>query len=236
MYYYLHIWLPISLLTLPGGAVAFFAKKQNVLGAIILGIGNTIVALMGVSYFLKLYSAFPRHLLTVISCASIIVVLILGMQKRWKTRILSAATTVLLTAGVIIWAVLNERVIWQWGEEAWQSSQHTPLHLPPYSPNNSIKKLFIVKAPTLSNPLRVPFTERNSHIWNEPFCLFLRYACFWPAAVFRAKPTHKAPAQRKRCSLIRARHLTIAALFGTFPINRLRHSSIQCFAPLQIIF
>lgn len=54
---------------------------------------------------------FPRHLLTVISCASIIVILILGMQKRWKTRILSAATTVLLTAGVIIWAVLNERVI-----------------------------------------------------------------------------------------------------------------------------
>lgn len=35
----------------------------------------------------------------------------LGMQKRRKTRILSAATTVLLTAGVIIWAVLNERVI-----------------------------------------------------------------------------------------------------------------------------
>ena len=90
---------------------AFFAKKQNVLGAVILGIGNTIVALMGVSYFLKLCSAFPRHLLTVISCASIIVVLILGMQKRWKTRILSAVTTVLLTAGVIIWAVLNERVI-----------------------------------------------------------------------------------------------------------------------------
>ena len=111
LYYYTSIWLPVSLLTLPGGAIAFLAKRQNALGAAILGVGNTIVALMGVSYFLKLYSAFPRHLLTVISCASIIVVLILGMQKRWKTRILSAATTVLLTAGVIIWAVLNERVI-----------------------------------------------------------------------------------------------------------------------------
>lgn len=44
------------------------------------------------------------------------------------------------------------------------NTEGTPLHLPPYSPNNSIKKLFIVKAPTLSNPLRVPFTERNSHI------------------------------------------------------------------------
>ena len=111
MYYYLRIWLPISLLTPPGGAVAFFAKKQNVLGAVILGIGNTIVALMGVSYFLKLYSAFPRHLLTVVSCAAIIAVLLMGMQQKWKTRFLSAATTVLLTAGVIIWAVLNERVI-----------------------------------------------------------------------------------------------------------------------------
>ena len=111
MYYYLHIWLPISLLTLPGGAVAFFAKKQNVLGAVILGIGNTIVALMGVSHFLKLYSAFPRHLLTVISCASRSEERRVGKECRWKTRILSAATTVLLTAGVIIWAVLNERVI-----------------------------------------------------------------------------------------------------------------------------
>lgn len=111
LYYYTKIWLPITLLTLPGGAIAFFAKKQNVLGAVILGIGNTIVALMGVSYFLKLYSAFPRHLLTVVSCAAIIAVLLMGMQQKWKTRFLSAATTVLLTAGVIIWAVLNERVI-----------------------------------------------------------------------------------------------------------------------------
>lgn len=40
-----------------------------------------------------------------------IVVLLMGMQQKWKTRFLSAAMTLLLTAGVIIWAVLNERVI-----------------------------------------------------------------------------------------------------------------------------
>lgn len=111
LYYYIKIWLPITMLTLPGGAIAFFAKKQNALGAVILGIGNTIVALLGVSYFQKLCYSFPRHLLTVVSCAAIIVVLLMGMQQKWKTRFLSAATTVLLTAGVIIWAVLNERVI-----------------------------------------------------------------------------------------------------------------------------
>ena len=111
LYYYTKIWLPITLLTLPGGAIAFYAKKQNALGAVVLSIGNTVVALLGVSYFLKLYSAFPRHLLTVVSCAAIIAVLLMGMQQKWKTRFLSAATTLLLTAGVIIWAVLNERVI-----------------------------------------------------------------------------------------------------------------------------
>ena len=111
LYYYSRIWLPISLLTLPGGVIAFFAKKQNVLGAVILGIGNAIVALMGVSYFLKLYRAFPRHLLTVISCAAMIAVTLLGVQKKWWTRLLSVATTILLTAGVVIWAVLNKRVI-----------------------------------------------------------------------------------------------------------------------------
>ena len=111
LYYYTKIWLPITLLTLPGGAIAFYAKKQNALGAVVLSIGNTVVALLGVSYFKKLCHSFPRHLLTVVSCAVIIAVLLMGMQQKWKTRFLSAATTLLLTAGVIIWAVLNERVI-----------------------------------------------------------------------------------------------------------------------------
>lgn len=111
LYYYTKIWLPITLLTLPGGAIAFYAKKQNALGAVILGIGNTIVALLGVSYFQKLCYSFPRHLLTVVSCVAIMAVLLMRMQQKWKTRFLSAATTVLLTAGAIIWSVLNERVL-----------------------------------------------------------------------------------------------------------------------------
>lgn len=111
LYYYTGIWLPISLLTLPGGAVAFLAKRQNVLGAAILGVGNTIVALMGVSYFMQMLGSFPRHLLTVVSCAAIVAVTILGMQKKRRTRILSAAITVLLAVGIAAWTVLNGRTL-----------------------------------------------------------------------------------------------------------------------------
>lgn len=111
LYYYTGIWLPISLLTLPGGAIAFLAKRQNVLGAAILGVGNTIVALMGVSYFQQILKVFPRHLLTVASCAAIVAVTILGMQKKRRTRLLSAAITVLLTAVVAAWTVMNGRTL-----------------------------------------------------------------------------------------------------------------------------
>lgn len=67
LYFYTSIWLPISLHTLPGGAIAFYAKKQNALGAVILGIGNTFVAIMAASYTQQMLNAFPRHLLTVVS-------------------------------------------------------------------------------------------------------------------------------------------------------------------------
>lgn len=111
LYYYTGIWLPISLMTLPGGAIAFLAKRQNVLGAAILGVGNTIVALMGVSYFQQILKVFPRHLLTVASCAAIVAVTILGMQKKRRTRLLSAAITVLLTAVIAAWTVMNGRTL-----------------------------------------------------------------------------------------------------------------------------
>lgn len=111
LYYYTSIWLPISLLTLPGGMIAFFAKKQNAWGAVILGIGNTFVALMGVSYFGQMLRSFPRHLLTVVSCAGIIAVTVFGVQKTRRTRLFSAVVTVLLSAGVIVWTVLNGRTI-----------------------------------------------------------------------------------------------------------------------------
>lgn len=111
LYYYTGIWLPISLLTLPGGAIAFLAKRQNVLGAAILSVGNTIVALIGVSYFMQMLGSFPRHLLTVVSCAAIVAVTILGMKKKRRTRLLSAAITVLLTAVIAAWTVMNGRTL-----------------------------------------------------------------------------------------------------------------------------
>lgn len=107
MQYWLNIWLPVTILTLPGGAIAWFARRQDAPGAVILGIGNALVGTHGVHYTLAACSAFPRHLLSALSCAGIIVFLVLCIQRKRWTRLLSAGTTVLIVACIVLYACLN---------------------------------------------------------------------------------------------------------------------------------
>ena len=73
-WYYTKVWLPVIALTFIGGAIAYYAKKDNTVGAIILGLGNSIQMISFVSYLLALLSKFPRHLLsTLFSIGSVIV-------------------------------------------------------------------------------------------------------------------------------------------------------------------
>ena len=111
VFYYTRIWLPVSLLTLPGGAIAFFSKKQNCLGAGILSIGNTIVALTGAGYVRQMLEAFPCHLLTVVSCAAILFATVFGIQKKPRLRLFSLALTALMSAAVVIWAMQTGRTL-----------------------------------------------------------------------------------------------------------------------------
>ncbi len=87
--YYWRLWLPAMLLTIPGGFIAFYCKKQNLLGSIILGLGNTIELVMGGYYLVTCARDFPRHLLTTLVCFSSIVIMSLCIQEKRTYRILS---------------------------------------------------------------------------------------------------------------------------------------------------
>lgn len=104
--YYAGYWLPMTILTLPGGFIAYHCKKQNILGAIILGLGNTIQAVMGVSYFLKVMKLFPYHLLSCLFSFSSIIVMSLAIQKEKKNQVIAIAVPVVLT--ILLAFVLNK--------------------------------------------------------------------------------------------------------------------------------
>lgn len=107
--YYKSIWLPMTFLTLPGGFVAFFAKKQNALGSIVLGIGNTIIAIMGIGFVSEMARDFPHHLLSIIFCIFSIITMTLSVQKEKKNRVITFLTVILLTGAVVVFAVASGR-------------------------------------------------------------------------------------------------------------------------------
>lgn len=94
LHYYLKIWLPATFLTLPGGFIAYYCKRQNLLGSVILGIGNAIMLLMAENYIITAVSDFPYHILTAVFCIVAPVIMTLEIQKKRKWRIVSAAVGV----------------------------------------------------------------------------------------------------------------------------------------------
>lgn len=105
--YYLHIWGPATLLTLPGGFIAYYIQKQNVLSAIILGLGCAIQGLMGVSYAARMLANPPYHLLTVILCFGSIVVFALCIQKSAKNRIVTVVIAAAVTLSLVVYVLIN---------------------------------------------------------------------------------------------------------------------------------
>lgn len=111
-YYYRAFWLTSTLLTLPGGFIAYFCKKQNPIGAIILGIGNAIVAVMGVGYVGAMVAHFPFHLLTTLFCIAEVIITTLCIHKNIRDRIICFATMAVLTGAGIAYLLLSGGVLW----------------------------------------------------------------------------------------------------------------------------
>lgn len=101
-YYYRTIWLPVTFLTLPGGFIAYFCKKQNILGSVILGLGNTIQMFLAVTYLSAAVRDFPHHLLSGIICVVSVFVFSLCIQKQTVNRLISLLLPVLLTGALIV--------------------------------------------------------------------------------------------------------------------------------------
>ncbi len=108
--FYRTTWLPMTFLTLPGGFIAYFCKKQNVFGAIILGIGNTILGAMGIHYIKELLTSFPHHLLSAIVCFVSIVILSFYIQKEKRNKIIAIITPIILVGALAIFLKVTGRV------------------------------------------------------------------------------------------------------------------------------
>ncbi len=111
LYYYCSIWGPATLLTLPGGFIAYYINKQNVFGSVILGLGNFILAFLGIYYAAQVLKNPPYHLLSAIVCFVSIFILTFQIQKDGRNRVVSLLVTVAVTIAIFVLAWMTGRVI-----------------------------------------------------------------------------------------------------------------------------
>ncbi len=105
-WYYYRFWFFMTLLTFPGGYIAWYGKKQTVFGALVLSVATAFLAMVGVDGMIALIRAggFPYHLLTHIFCLLLTLCFIFVIQEGKRERIIISAIS--LAAVVIFGAFM----------------------------------------------------------------------------------------------------------------------------------
>lgn len=101
---YYGYWFIITLLTLPGAAIAYQLKRKNWLSVAVLSVATGFLSYSSVKYLSTAIWNFPHHLLSSIFCLALAVFFVLVLLDEKKHRI--AALGVIL-AVVILTAVMS---------------------------------------------------------------------------------------------------------------------------------
>ncbi len=98
IFMYYPYWLKITLLTLPGAVIAWFVKKDNWLGALILSVATGYIGVTLVASGITVVQSFPGELIRAVFCLLEILVFIFVLLKKKRSRIVCAALTLAVMA------------------------------------------------------------------------------------------------------------------------------------------
>lgn len=107
---YYRRWFFITLLTLPGGAVAFFVKRKDLLSAAVLTVANGILAYQAMSYFSFMKTTFPNHLISFIFCILLAFFLIFVLLDGRKTKLIASAAFAVILAAMLTFNIVRTNV------------------------------------------------------------------------------------------------------------------------------
>lgn len=98
IFMYYPYWLKITILTLPGAVIAWFVKKNNWLGALILSVATGFIGVTLVGSGFTVVENFPGELIRTVFCLLEILVFIFVLLKNKRSRIVCAALTLAVMA------------------------------------------------------------------------------------------------------------------------------------------
>lgn len=100
LFKYYPFWGMLTILTVPGAAIAYRVKKGDILSAIILSIANLLMIFIGFTWMKSMIDFFPRYALATAFCFIVPFALDLMILKQRKSRIVSVLLTIGLFAGI----------------------------------------------------------------------------------------------------------------------------------------
>ena len=103
---YYRYWFILTLLTLPGAAVAYQLKRKNWLSVAVLCVATGYLAVQSAMYFHSAALRFPRHLLSAVFCLALAVFFVLVLLDEKKHRIAALAIPLIVFAAAMVWNFL----------------------------------------------------------------------------------------------------------------------------------
>ena len=96
--YYWPYWFIWTVATLPGGFIAWYIKKDNIPGALILSVALAGLIWFGMEYLKTVINHFPRFLLAMLFCYGSVPVLILAVLHKKQARLIASGIALLVLA------------------------------------------------------------------------------------------------------------------------------------------
>lgn len=110
-YYYSSIWGPATIITLPGGFLAYYIKKQNALGATILGFGCTLELIHAIFYAGKAIMNPPYHAISALVSLAALFIFVFAIQKETKNRVIALVVCAVVLLVLLVLLALTNRML-----------------------------------------------------------------------------------------------------------------------------
>ena len=119
---YYDYWFKITVLTLPGAAIAFQLKKKNWISVLVLSVATGYLSWASVHYFRAAQANFPNHLLSAVFCLALAVFFVFVLLDKKKHRITALAIIAAVFIAVFAFTRIDDTMEMYLDEGNWTFS------------------------------------------------------------------------------------------------------------------
>lgn len=123
---YYRWWFILTLATFPGGIIAWYVKKDNILSAVILSVATSLLVVQGMDFIGSCMNSFPKNLGSAVFCFVLAIVLILVLLRKKSGRLTAFGITLIATIIAAIFTFSAHTSFYNYdlpGGEGWTISE-----------------------------------------------------------------------------------------------------------------